>query len=168
MVVRSRTLRISVSGHSAGSRLSIFGSIFGRFSAKLGPKTLGSSCSAVCTKNQARRPTLRPKLDSQLLPGRVPLWKTHKRKNTFFKNGDRCFTGGSRPQGPRLRLIPDDPGSEGNLLVFFLYTYPTLGAPQRAWPPTVDSALIRGTQHMGRTWQPLSTPCGGRDNLWGL
>ena len=42
----------------------IFGSVFGRFSAKLGPKTplerRGSSCSAGCTKNQLRRPILRP------------------------------------------------------------------------------------------------------------
>ncbi len=37
--------------------------VFGRFSAKLGPKTplerQGSSCSAGCTKNQPRRPFLR-------------------------------------------------------------------------------------------------------------
>ncbi len=42
--------------HSADSRFLISGSVFGRFSAKLGPKTLverrGSSCSAGCTKNQ--------------------------------------------------------------------------------------------------------------------
>ncbi len=38
--------------------------VFGRFSAKVGPKTplerRGSSCSAGCTKNQPRRPILRP------------------------------------------------------------------------------------------------------------
>ena len=38
--------------------------VFGRFSAKLGPKTplerRGSSCSAGCTRNQPRRPILRP------------------------------------------------------------------------------------------------------------
>ncbi len=38
--------------------------VFGRFSAKLGPKTRlerrGSSCSAGCTTNQPRRPILRP------------------------------------------------------------------------------------------------------------
>ncbi len=37
--------------------------VFGRFSAKLGPKTplerRGSSCSAGCTKNQPRRPIVR-------------------------------------------------------------------------------------------------------------
>ncbi len=63
--------------HSAESRFSISGSAFGRFSAKLGPKTpldrRGSSCSAGCTKNQPRRPILRPILDSQFPPGRVPL-----------------------------------------------------------------------------------------------
>ncbi len=41
-----------------------FGSVFGRFSAKLGPQTplerRGSSCSAGCTKNQPGRPSLRP------------------------------------------------------------------------------------------------------------
>jgi hypothetical protein len=41
-----------------------FGSVFGRFSAKLGPETppgrRGSSCSAGCTKNQPGRPILRP------------------------------------------------------------------------------------------------------------
>ncbi len=41
-----------------------FGLVFGRFSAKLGPTTplerRGSSCSAGCTKNQPRRPILRP------------------------------------------------------------------------------------------------------------
>ncbi len=40
------------------------GSVFGRFSAKLGPKThldrRGSSCSAGCTKNDPGRPILRP------------------------------------------------------------------------------------------------------------
>ncbi len=38
--------------------------VFGRFSAKLGPKTplerRGSSCSAGCSKNQPPRPILRP------------------------------------------------------------------------------------------------------------
>ena len=38
--------------------------VFGRFPAKLGPKTplerRGSSCSAGCSKNQPRRPILRP------------------------------------------------------------------------------------------------------------
>ncbi len=38
--------------------------VFGRFSAKLGPQTplerRGSSCRAGCTKNQPRRPILRP------------------------------------------------------------------------------------------------------------
>ncbi len=42
----------------------VFVLVFGRFSAKLGPKTplerRGSSCSAGCTKNQPRRPILRP------------------------------------------------------------------------------------------------------------
>ncbi len=42
----------------------ILGPVFGRFSAKLGPKTplerRRSSCSAGCTKNQPRRPILRP------------------------------------------------------------------------------------------------------------
>ena len=42
----------------------IIGPVFGQFSAKLGPKTplerRGSSCSAGCTKNQPRRPILRP------------------------------------------------------------------------------------------------------------
>ncbi len=42
----------------------IVGSVFGRFSAKLGPQTpldrRGSSCSAGCTKNQPGRPILRP------------------------------------------------------------------------------------------------------------
>ncbi len=49
---------------SMAIRNSDFGPVFGRFSAKLGPKTplerRGSSCSASCTKNQPRRPILRP------------------------------------------------------------------------------------------------------------
>ncbi len=42
----------------------IFGPVFGRFSSKLGPKTLlerqGSSCGAGRTKNQPGRPIVRP------------------------------------------------------------------------------------------------------------
>ncbi len=42
----------------------IVGLVFGRFPAKLGPKTpperRGSSCSAGCSTNQPRRPILRP------------------------------------------------------------------------------------------------------------
>ncbi len=47
-----------------GIRIFRFFLVFGRFSAKLGPKTplerRGSSCSAGCTKNQPPRPILRP------------------------------------------------------------------------------------------------------------
>jgi hypothetical protein len=54
----------------------IFGSVFGRFSAKLGPKTplerRGSSCSAGCTKNQPGRPILRPFRGSKKNPARLP------------------------------------------------------------------------------------------------
>ena len=47
----------------------IFGSVFDRFSAKLGPKASldrrGSSCNAGCTKNQPGRPILRPFLGTK-------------------------------------------------------------------------------------------------------
>ncbi len=50
----------------------IFGSVFGRFSDKLGPKTplerRGSSCSAGCTKNQPGRPIPRPFHGSPKIP----------------------------------------------------------------------------------------------------
>ncbi len=57
-------LREVVLSGSLAIRNSDFGPFFGRFSAKLGPKTplerRGSSCSAGWTKNQPRRPILKP------------------------------------------------------------------------------------------------------------
>ena len=54
----------------------ISGPVFGRFSAKLGPKTpldrRGSSCSAGCTKNQPRRPILRQFRGAKQIPARLP------------------------------------------------------------------------------------------------
>ncbi len=67
-----QNVRFPTQRHSADSRFSSFGSVFGRTSAKLGPKTpperRGPSCSAGFTKNQPRRPILRPILDSQVPP----------------------------------------------------------------------------------------------------
>ena len=55
--------------------------VFGRFSTKLGPKTLlerrGSSCNAGCTKNQPRRPILRPlEADRDRLRGQEPAFSS--------------------------------------------------------------------------------------------
>ena len=47
--------------------------MFGQTWPQNPPERRGSSCSAGCTKNQPRRPILRPILDSQFPPGRVPL-----------------------------------------------------------------------------------------------
>ncbi len=59
-------------GQQPDDSIELFGPVFCRFSAKLGPQTpldrRGSSCSAGCTKNQPRRPMLRPTLDSQSPP----------------------------------------------------------------------------------------------------
>ncbi len=58
---RSRVMYLS---GSLAIRYCDFSGFLGRFSAKLGPKTplkrRGSSCSAGCSKNQPRRPILRP------------------------------------------------------------------------------------------------------------
>ncbi len=58
------SLQCSQLGTCRQSGRKFSGSIFGRFSAKLGPQTpldrRGSSCSAGCTKNQPGRPILRP------------------------------------------------------------------------------------------------------------
>ncbi len=61
-------------------KIFLFFLVFGRFSAKLGPQTpleqRGSSCSAGCTKNQPRRPILRP-LRGVRCP--CPLFRTPRR-----------------------------------------------------------------------------------------
>ncbi len=69
----------------------LFFQVFGRFPAKLGPKTplerRGSSCSAGCTKNQPRRPILRPfrgNLNSDFTPSNEPLRHVFQKKTCLL------------------------------------------------------------------------------------
>jgi hypothetical protein len=93
----------------------IFGSVFDRFSAKLGPKApldrRGSSCSAGCTKNQPGRPILKPfrgaKKKATRLHSSTQATTTHKPTDcplnkpsgTLLKGPNRLLPG-LRPQGP--------------------------------------------------------------------
>ncbi len=82
------TSPINLSQRFIGNSVFCFFQVFGRFSAKLAPKTplerRGSSCSAGCTKNQPRRPILRPFRGNSEF-GKHPPQKSAKSQKLKFK-----------------------------------------------------------------------------------
>jgi hypothetical protein len=75
-------------GHLKAVWPEIVGSVFGRFSAKLGPKTplerRGSSCSAGCTRNQPPQTNSKATSWRQKIPARLPSG-TQKTICVFFR-----------------------------------------------------------------------------------
>jgi hypothetical protein len=142
--------------------------VFGRFSAELGPQTplerRGSSCSAGRTKNQPRRPSLRPfrgNRNSEITPSNEPL-STKVLRTSFLAGYLKAdwpdFLGASlrsgRPRGPGKAL--KSVGGEDPHLFEGLPGPPRPARPQTSTPKTRPNCL-----QVPSFWYASQFPGGG-------